>query len=189
MKNRRTMIIAAFPACGKTYLSRQQDELRFETIYGERRFTFADLDSGGVSKDSDWYVRYVDTMLSLVGQVDFILIGQRELVLKELSKRGIKYVTVTPDNSMGIPYKERQLIKNQWFGRFLLRDNSHIDNFNEWLKKFRDGYDTWTTPEFINQFTPSATYVLKQDEYLIDIIADMYRDKETIDRLVQEVQS
>lgn len=40
-----TMIISAFPACGKTYLYERQNKLKF-TYFGEKKsFTFCDSDS------------------------------------------------------------------------------------------------------------------------------------------------
>ena len=189
METKRTMIVAAFPACGKTYLTKNQESLRFQTIYGERNLSFTDLDTGYTDKEVGWEKKYVDSMLKLIGSVDFIFTGQREAVLKELAARGIKYVTVTPYNSYGMPWKEQQIIKNQWFGRFVLRDNSHIDNIEEWFRKFKDNFNTWTSPEFLNQFSPAATYALQQNEFIEDIVPLLFEHKETKDEYVQEAQS
>lgn len=50
----RTMIISAFPACGKTYLYRNQDQLEFEFLGEKRKFSFLDSDSSHYEKHDGW---------------------------------------------------------------------------------------------------------------------------------------
>lgn len=99
--------------------------------------------------------------------------------MQELNKRNIPFVVIAPDNSEWTSDKERQLIKQQWFGRFLLRDNGHIKNFNEWLELLRNNYDEWTSIDHLNKYKPVSFFLLDQNQYISDIIRDLYCKKET----------
>lgn len=74
-----------------------------------------------------------------------------------------------------------EIIKQQWFGRFILRDNSHIKNFSKWLNHMKDIYDERTGLGFIVKHNPASFFVLKQDQYLSDIIDDLYWKKQHCD--------
>lgn len=164
-----TMIISAFPACGKTYLFRNQEKLNYKIL---------DSDSSKFVKTKGWEIRYVNHIIENIGKYDFIFIAQYEEVLKELDKRGIPFVMVSPCNTEEISEKERQLIKQQWFGRFILRDNSHIKNLPLWINKLKENYDNWTSYEHLTRNHPTMCVLLFENEYLSDRIEDLYRIKE-----------
>ncbi len=170
MSDKKTLIISAFPGCGKTYLFNHQNEFGY---------TILDSDSSKFSKTSNWEKEYVDHITSNIGCVDFIFISQHEAVLEELNGRGIPFVTVGPHNDTTlISTKEATLIKQQWVGRFVLRDNSHIKNWDEWITKLSRNYDEWTTYEHMTQYHPVAYFPLQVHQYLSDIIEDLYWKKE-----------
>ena len=113
-----------------------------------------------------------------IGKYDFIFIAQYPKVLELLKTNNIAFVVVAPDNSKNLLNKERQLIKQQWFGRFLLRNNSHIKNLEKWIKKLDDNYESWTSYEHLTMHNPSELVLLKEDEYLSDKIKELYLKKE-----------
>ena len=121
------------------------------------------------------------------GKYDFIFVCQTESVIDEMDRQKIPYVIVEPDNIVWNEQeskeraKERQIIKQQWFGRFILRDNSHIKNFSKWLNHMKDIYDERTGLGFIVKHNPASFFVLKQDQYLSDIIDDLYWKKQHCD--------
>lgn len=178
---KRTMIISAFPACGKTYLFREQNNIEFETGNGTKRLTFSDSDSSKFNNGGNWYGAYVDYIESLIGTVDFIFVSQHDEVLEELSSRNIPFVVVVPMNTPWMDEKQRKLVKNQWFGRFLLRDNSHIHDVNKWMKSLMDNYDKWTSIDSLTKYNPVSFFLLNEDEYLSDIIPNLYFKKENFD--------
>ena len=102
-------------------------------------------------------------------------------------KRNIPYVIVEPDNIVLNDNEtkeralERQIIKQQWFGRFVLRDNSHIEDFPKWLEHIKEIYDDRTSLEFINRHKQVSFFKLNQNQYIADIIADLYWKKENVD--------
>ena len=142
----KTLIISAFPGCGKTYLFKNQEELLFRVYEERRHFSFLDSDSSKFEKQDGWEKEYVDSIQRVVGTVDFIFISQQQGVLKELKTRGIPFIVVAPDNAEWTNEKERALIKQQW----------------------------------LTQFDPVSFFLLKENQYLSDIMEDLYWKKETV---------
>lgn len=175
----KSMIISAFPACGKTYLYENQNTLQFN-CYGEtKHFSVCDSESSKYEKSSGWEKDYVNDIVNKLGTVDFIFISQYEAVLQELHNRGIPFVVIAPDNSAWISATEKQLIKQQWFGRFVLRDNSHIKDFDSWLHDLIRNYDNWTSIGHLTKHEPTSFFLLKENQYISDILPDLYQKKET----------
>lgn len=177
---KRTMIISVFAGCGKTWLANHQDQ------YG---YSIWDSDSSTYEKTSGWERKYISSFTEEAksGKYDFIFVCQTESVIDEMDRQKIPYVIVEPDNIVWNEQeseeraKERQLIKQQWFGRFVLRNNSHIKDFPKWLSHIKDIYDERTGLGFISMHNPISFFVLKQDQYLSDIIDNLYWKKEHCD--------
>ena len=152
---KKTMIISTFPACGKTYLYKNQENIKIHDITGEISPTFCDLDSSAYCKGEDWEKNYIDDIERKIGSVDFILISQHDEVLAELHRREIPFVVVSPDNSEWLSEKERDLIKQQWFGRFLLRVTVFTLQATEYLSDIikdlywkKEHYDAYIVKNF-----------------------------------------
>lgn len=177
---RRTLIISAFAGCGKTWLTENQKQ------YG---YTMCDSDSSIYQKTEGWERRYLKDVMERVksGKYDFVFVCQTESVIDEMDKQDIPYVIVEPDNIVWNDNEtkeralERQIIKQQWFGRFVLRDNSHIEDFPKWLEHIKEIYDDRTSLEFINRHKQVSFFKLNQNQYIADIIADLYWKKENVD--------
>ena len=90
--------------------------------------------------------------------------SQHENVLYELNNRCIPFVVISPDNADWTSTPNRQLIKQQWFSRFILRDNSHITDFNQWLDLLKDNYDKWTSIEHLVKYHPVSFFLLNQNQ-------------------------
>ena len=177
--SKRTMVISAFPGCGKTYLYENQDKLEFNCQGERKKFTFCDSDSSHYKKHDGWEKEYVEDIEKKLGILDFIFISQHDKVLEELNTRKIPFVIVAPDNAEWLSSRERELTKQQWFGRFVLRDNSHIKDFPSWLESLKEHYDEWTSYEHLEKYKPVSIFSLGIDQYLSDIISDLYAKKET----------
>lgn len=134
---RRTMVVSVFAGCGKTWLANHQNK------YG---YSMRDSDSSTYEKTAGWEKEYINSFMKEAksGKYDFIFVCQTESVIDEMDRQKIPYVIVEPDNIVWNEQeskeraKERQIIKQQWFGRFILRDNSHIKNFSKWLNHMKD---------------------------------------------------
>lgn len=186
MKNdiyRKTMIISAFWGCGKTFLCSNQDVILFKNSSEiKSQYSFLNSDNSKYFKQDGWEKKYVDDIEKFIGTVDFIFIGQHDAVLKEFKKRRLPFVMVVPDNFWGTD-KEKMLTKQQWFGRIVLkdlRDASFLgQNSNKWISNLSRDYDYWNNPDIIDEYKPSSFFLLKENQYLSDIIEDLYWKKET----------
>ena len=176
---KKTLIVSVFAGCGKTWLTQHQEQ------YG---YVICDSDSSSYKKVNGWETHYVVDILKKVksGLYDFVFVCQTESVIAEMDRQGIPYVIVEPDNIIWndseLPErtKERQLIKQQWFGRFALRDNSHIKDFSKWIEHIEEIYDERTSLDFINKHHQLSFFTLNQNQYLSDIIDDLYWKKERV---------
>lgn len=161
-----TIIISAFPGCGKTYFYRNQSLLGYSVL---------DLDSGLFKRYSGWEKIYVDSIVQNMGKYDFILISQHDNILYELNERHINFFTVAPDNSKDFTCEQKQLFKSQWLKRLILRDNTHISNIQLWLKNIDRNYEIWTNAENIQQYNPIHHFAISTNQYLTDIIEDIIK--------------
>lgn len=177
---KKTLIVSVFAGCGKTWLTKHQERFRY---------TIRDSDSSTYEKSDGWEKQYITDFVkqAKTGKYDFVFVCQTESVIDEMDRQGIPYVIVEPDNIVWNKYEtkertmERQLIKQQWFGRFALRDNSHIKDFSKWLNHIKEIYDERTGLEFINKHKQVSFFTLNQNQYLSDIIDDLYWKKEHYD--------
>lgn len=153
----KTIIVSAFPGCGKTFLC---------NIFNDEQMCI-DKDNGDLTTEQQ-FKQYAQEIIDLVGRTKFLLISQYPEVLNILHKKGYKYIIVAPNNSSLISNTARRLIKQQWFGRFLLRGNQTV-----WLSKLLQNYDNWTSLEHLTSMSPSKIVLLNQYEYLTSIIEDL----------------
>lgn len=178
----KTMIVSAYAGCGKTWLT--ENNLKFPRWMKQEQLhlTCLDIDSSGYDKKNPlWVKRYVSDIWNAIGEYDFIFVSLRKEVRKELNERDIPFVTVAPDNTDFGTARDRELTKQQWFGRFLLRDNSHIVDFPKWLKSLIDGYDETMSLDNLTAYGAVSFFLLKYNQYLSDIIVDLFQKKEYYD--------
>lgn len=84
---RKTIVVSAFPACGKSYFSSKNSSLKV-----------SDSDSSNFHRngrlDVDWYVN--GHIKSMIGKCDYIFVSSHLDVRHKMEKEGIKFVTVYP---------------------------------------------------------------------------------------------
>ncbi len=157
----KVKIISAFPGCGKTYLYNNQIKYGLKIL---------DAESYLFHKTPNWEKEYILYIMNQLSNFDLILVSQHDEVLLELNNKKLSFITVAPNNSPDLTNREKMLIKQQWFGRFILRNNNHVGDFDKWVKKINENYDKWTNPDFFKHFNPYCHFSLNQNEYLCDII-------------------
>ena len=176
---KKTLIISAFPACGKTFLYKNQEQLLFKSQDGlQIHYSFLDSDSSKFKKYDGWEKEYVNHIEENIGKVDSIFISQHDVVLQEIANRGLPAVTVGPENLPWTTNENKMLTKQQWFGRFVLRDNRHIANFMDWIKNLSENYDNWTSIQQQTKYCPIEFFPLGANQYLSNIIEELYYKKE-----------
>ena len=150
-------IIMAFPGSGKTY---------YEKNCGKR---VLDLDSSKFRKTKDWEEHYVDIVEQIIKEdrYDVLLICPYTKVMQIMKNRSIDFTAEIPYSENN---RERITIKEMMFGRYALRDQSHIRNPETWMYQMKKNYDMWTDPEEIKRYTPDVQYINLEKRYLSDII-------------------
>lgn len=152
-----TKVIAAFPACGKTYCFEREDE-----------FTVLDSDSSKFSwsydpeclaskyRNPDFPNNYIEYIKESIGKVDFIFVSTHEEVRKALAEAGIDFTIVFPEQSL----------RNEWVGRCFTRGSTI-----QFCQLIADMWDDWIIQmeeEII--YNNRKYYRLKSNEHLSDIL-------------------
>lgn len=122
MKN--TLVIAAFPGCGKSTFFREKQE-----------FVVSDSDSSTFDK-SCFPTNYIHHIKSLIGEGkhDYIMVSSHDVVRKALEQHNIKYTLVFPNEECKQEYIDRYKQRGNTEGFVKLLQ----DNFENWVSSCRD---------------------------------------------------
>lgn len=139
----KTYIIAGFPGVGKSWLKNK---------YGNN---ISDSDSSKFSKDN-FPQNYIDHIKSLIGNKIVILVSTHKDVLNKLEEEGIEYSLVYPNRDLKQEYLERYKQRGSPEGFINLLDNKWDEFHND-----------------LEQTNPDKRIILKQGEYLKDILNEL----------------
>lgn len=129
---KKTRIISAFPACGKTYLFNTRDDL---TILDSDSSQFSWIQKkDGKVRNPDFPNNYIKHIKENIGRVDFIFVSSHKEVRAALDNAGIEFYLVYPDT----------FCKEEWIGRCFLRGSGEkfcqmiADNWNIWMAQMAE---------------------------------------------------
>ncbi|AGH32136.1 hypothetical protein VPHG_00069 [Vibrio phage 11895-B1] len=155
MKQCKTRIVSAFPACGKSHLFwNSKDNLIADS--DSSKFSWVEDEKGNKTRNPDFPSNYIKHIKSLIGEVDFIFVSSHEDVRKALNDNELFYTLVIPDVSL----------REEWIGRCFVRGNDYkfmavlCKNWYEWLNPLK----------IHNGDYQVATCRLQHGEYLSDKI-------------------
>jgi hypothetical protein len=137
-----TIIISAFPGCGKSHLFRNK---------GEKHIL--DSDSSKFDK-SQFPENYIQHIKSNIGVADMILVSSHKEVRDALVDNGIEFILVYPNKE----------IKDEYIQRYIDRGNE--DKFVDLLK---NNWSNWI-PE-LEQQEGCKKIELKSGQYLSDVVS------------------
>ena len=140
-KSVETLVVSAFPGCGKSHLFRNK---------GEKKIL--DSDSSTFDK-SQFPQNYIEHIKSNIGEVDIILVSSHKEVRDALVNESIDFTLVYP----------RKDIKDEYIQRYIDRGND--GKFVELLKQ---NWDNWTD-ELENQ-EGCEKIELESGQYLSNVI-------------------
>ena len=128
MKN--TIIVSAFPCCGKTYYFENKKDL-VVLDSDSSNFSWIKDENGNNTKERnpEFPNNYIEHIKENIGKVDIIFVSSHKVVRDALSKSGLNW-------SLVIPKKE---CLSSWVGRAYMRGSSDgfikiiIDNWDNWL--------------------------------------------------------
>jgi len=117
MKN--TIVISAFPACGKSY------------AFNNFQDSYSILDSDSSKFDKTYFPdNYIKHIKENLGKVDIIFVSSHQVVREALTNNDIRFVTIYPDFDC----------KDDWLKRMKDRGNTEAfinqqdSKWNEWVK-------------------------------------------------------
>ena len=110
MSEIKTMVIAAFPGCGKSYTVAHEAE-KFNGILDSDSSQFSWIkDKDGKNTDQrnpEFPQNYIDYIKKQIGKVEVIFVSSHKEVREALEKEGIEYFLVYPNTFQKKDYIER----------------------------------------------------------------------------------
>lgn len=140
---KETLIISAYPACGKTYLSNDAKYNSFSILDSDSsKYSHIINEDGNKVKNPDWPRNYIEYIKNNIGKVDIICVSSHLEVRQMMNDEGIRYYTVYPISA--------EFIRDEWLGRMFVRGNDinflnfqkeHFFEFTENIKNEPHGID------------------------------------------------
>lgn len=154
---RNTKVIAAFPACGKSYcFDRNEDYLILDS--DSSKFSWM-RDCNNKIRNPDFPKNYIEHIKENIGKVDFIFVSTHEEVRQALTDAGIDFILVFPSETL----------KAEWVGRCFLRGSGEA-----FCKMLTENWDYWLSQMWDEAICKGRRhYVLKSGEYLSNAINNM----------------
>lgn len=158
---RNTKVIAAFPACGKSYcFDRNADYIILDSDSSKFSWVYPD-GLGTKYRNPDFPKNYVEHIKENIGKVDYIFVSTHEEVRQALADAGIDFILVFP----------KQSLRAEWVGRCFIRGSGE-----KFCQLIADEWDTWMSQMWYEAiYNKRKYYVLSSGEYLSDIFEDIDR--------------
>lgn len=126
---RETLIISAFPACGKTYAAKYLSERGVDVLDSDSsQFSWITDENGNKVRNPRFIEEYIAHIKENIGKVDLIFVSSHKEVRRAMQKAQIDYTLVRPDVEL----------KEQWVGRCFLRGNTP-----EFCKNLAEHWEEW----------------------------------------------
>lgn len=128
----KTVVISAFPCCGKTYAYQNyQDKYKILDSDSSQFSWVKDKDGNNTKvRNPEFPKNYIKHIKDNIGKVDIIFVSSHLIVRQALEDEGIHFITVYPEDNM----------LNEWVGRMYRRGSSEsfiqfqIDHWDEFVK-------------------------------------------------------
>lgn len=146
--NKKTIIISAFPACGKTHMFESGYENSVILDSDSSKYSWLD---DGVTRNPNFIDDYINHIKSNIGKVDYILVSSHIDVRNALEKNNLCWAYVVPSKGM----------LNEWVGRCYRRGNKAV-----FIDLLINNWDDWVNLH--SGPMPNASATLKPNEYLSD---------------------
>lgn len=163
MSEIKTMVIAAFPGCGKTYTVTHEAD-QFNGILDSDSSDFSWIkDSNGKNTDErnpDFPKNYIEHIKSQLGKVEVIFVSSHKVVREALEKEGIHYFLVYPNI-----FQKKEYIKRY-------KNRGSDPNF---IKKVSDNWELWLDELDEEEFPTKIKMPYMQVKYLNRVAIDIIK--------------
>ena len=132
--NNETIIISAFPACGKSHAFNNQDSYHTSILDSDSsEFSWIKDSEGNNTKERnpDFPLNYIEHIKGNLGKVDYIFVSSHADVVQALDSAGIDFMAVMPMSSS----------KEEWLSRCIERGSPEA-----FVKLLDTNWDSWTNP-------------------------------------------
>ena len=155
--NKKTVVVSAFPACGKSYVFENQSKISPELTCldsDSSEFSWIKDENGNNTKERNpaFPDNYIQHIKENIGKVDIIFVSSHKDVVNALEDNEITWVKVVPD----------RICKEEWIGRFWLRGND--DNFISFISNNWDDF-TDISNDYTYEFM-TGTVKIQPTEYI-----------------------
>lgn len=138
---KKTIVISAFPACGKTYAFEKLNENGYKVLDSDSSkfswcYDYDPANSDRIEKyrNPEFPKNYIQHIKENIGKVDYIFVSSHKEVRDALIEHNIPFKLVYPYRSL----------KAEWIGRCFLRGsgeafcNKLAKNWDKWLDEIED---------------------------------------------------
>lgn len=131
--SKKTVVVSAFPCCGKTYAFQNYQDRYSMLDSDSSEFSWVKDNDGKNTKERnpDFPQNYIQHIKENIGKVDIIFVSSHKQVREAMTKEGIHFCTVYPKKEM----------LNEWIGRMYRRGNDDkfiqfiINNWKEFMRE------------------------------------------------------
>ena len=132
---KKTKIISAFPACGKTYAFEKLNENGYKILDSDSsKFSWMIEDNGIKVRNPEFLSNYIQHIKENIGKADYIFVSSHKEVRDALIENNIHFTLVYPDRNM----------KAEWIGRIFLRGSGEkfsqliANNWDSWIDEMEE---------------------------------------------------
>jgi len=155
-----TKIYSVFPACGKTWMYKQQENHNLKILDSDSsEFSWVYIDDGNngwwKERNPEFPNNYIKHIKKNIGKYDYIFVSSHASVREALDKEGIEFTIVYPNIGC----------KAEWVGRCFIRDQKGESGCG--AEAMYNNWEQWVS-ECVETGKTHKEIVLKPREYLSD---------------------
>ena len=155
-----TKIYSIFPACGKTWLYKHQEDFGLKILDSDSsQFSWIRV-NGNIERNPDFPNNYIRHIKENTGKYDCIFVSSHKVVREALDAEGIDFTIVYPEQSC----------KAEWIGRCYIREINFEDGCSTAV--MYNNFDDWIL-ECVETGINHKEIVMRPGSYLSDY-ADIY---------------
>lgn len=170
----KTIIFSVFPACGKTWLYKNQEKFNLKILDSDSsefswiKIIDKDYESKNCNnpdytpryikeRNPDFPNNYINHIKENIGKYDYIFVSSHDVVRDALDREEINFVIVYPSIDL----------KFEWVGRCFAREQNGESGCN--TKIMNDNYNKWIK-ECVSVAKTHPNVVLGHNDYLSDYL-------------------